>query len=40
MFIGVGTAINLIAILLGSTIGIAVGQRLKSGSDKFITDIL
>jgi uncharacterized membrane protein YqgA involved in biofilm formation len=40
MFIGLGTVINLIAILLGSSLGIAVGHRLKSGSQKSITDIL
>jgi uncharacterized membrane protein YqgA involved in biofilm formation len=40
MFIGAGTAINLFAIVLGSAIGIAVGNRLKSGSQKSITDIL
>lgn len=40
MFIGVGTAINLAAILLGSALGIVVGSRFKSGSDRFITEIL
>ena len=40
MFIGAGTAINLIAILGGAAIGIAVGHRLKSGSQKSITDVL
>lgn len=40
MFIGAGTAINLIAILGGSAIGIAIGHRLRSGSQKSITDIL
>ncbi len=40
MFIGSGTVINLLAILIGSAIGIAVGHRLKSGSQKSITDIL
>jgi uncharacterized membrane protein YqgA involved in biofilm formation len=39
-FIGLGTAINLIAILLGSALGIAVGHRLKGGSQRSITDIL
>lgn len=40
MFIGLGTVINLVAIILGSTIGIAVGHRLKGGSQKSITDVL
>jgi uncharacterized membrane protein YqgA involved in biofilm formation len=40
MFIGSGTVINLLAILIGSAIGIVVGHRLKSGSQKSITDIL
>ncbi len=40
MFIGAGTAINLLAILIGSAIGIAVGHRLKGGSQRSITDVL
>jgi uncharacterized membrane protein YqgA involved in biofilm formation len=40
MFIGLGTLINVFAIVIGSAIGIAVGHRLKSGSQKSITDIL
>ena len=40
MFIGLGTVINLLAILGGSAVGIAVGHRLKGGSQKTITDIL
>ncbi len=40
MFIGLGTLINVVAIVIGSAIGIAVGHRLKSGSQKSITDIL
>ncbi len=40
MFIGLGTLINVFAIVMGSAIGIAVGHRLKSGSQKSITDIL
>jgi uncharacterized membrane protein YqgA involved in biofilm formation len=40
MFIGSGTVINLLAIFIGSAIGIAVGHRLKNGSQKSITDIL
>jgi uncharacterized membrane protein YqgA involved in biofilm formation len=40
MFIGLGTVINLAAILVGSSIGIAAGHRLKSNSQKSITDVL
>lgn len=40
MFIGLGTITNLAAILVGSAIGIGLGARLKSGSQKSITDIL
>ena len=40
MFIGLGTVINLSAIVVGSAIGIAVGHRLKKDSQKSITDIL
>ncbi len=40
MFIGLGTLINVFAIVMGTAIGIAVGHRLKSGSQKSITDIL
>jgi uncharacterized membrane protein YqgA involved in biofilm formation len=40
MFIGLGTVINLVAIVIGSAIGIGVGHRLKGSSQKSITDIL
>jgi uncharacterized membrane protein YqgA involved in biofilm formation len=40
MFIGLGTVINLAAIIVGSTIGIAAGHRIKGQSQKSITDIL
>lgn len=40
MFIGLGTIINLAAIVIGSTIGIAAGSRIKSGSQRSITDVL
>lgn len=40
MFIGLGTTINVLAIVLGSGIGIAVGSRLKRDSQKAITDVL
>jgi uncharacterized membrane protein YqgA involved in biofilm formation len=39
-FIGLGTVINLVAIVSGSALGIAVGHRLRGGSQKSITDIL
>ncbi|MSX19144.1 MAG: DUF554 family protein [Actinobacteria bacterium] len=40
MFIGLGTILNLLAIIVGSTIGIAVGNRLSKNSQRSITDVL
>lgn len=40
MFIGLGTVINLVAIIIGSSIGIAVGNRLRKDSQVSITDVL
>lgn len=40
MFIGLGTVINLVAIIVGSSIGIAVGNRLRRDSQVSITDVL
>jgi uncharacterized membrane protein YqgA involved in biofilm formation len=40
MFIGLGTAINLGAIIVGATIGIAAGARLKAPAQRLITDVL
>jgi uncharacterized membrane protein YqgA involved in biofilm formation len=40
MFIGLGTVINLLAIVVGSTIGIAAGNRLSKNSQRSITDVL
>ncbi len=40
MFIGLGTVINLVAIIVGSAIGIAVGNRLRKASQVSITDVL
>ena len=40
MFIGAGTAINLVAIIVGSAIGVLAGARLKSNSQSAITDVL
>ena len=38
--IGLGTVINVLGVLVGSSIGILVGQRLRENSQKLITDIL
>lgn len=40
MFIGLGTVINLLAITVGSSIGIAVGHRLRKDSQVAVTDVL
>lgn len=40
MFIGSGTALNVVAIAIGSGIGITLGNRLKGQTQKLITDIL
>jgi len=40
MFVGLGTLINVIAIIIGSTIGIGAGSRLTKKSLNLITDIL
>jgi uncharacterized membrane protein YqgA involved in biofilm formation len=40
MFIGLGTVINLAAILGGSILGITAGHRLKQSSQRSITDVL
>ena len=40
MFIGLGTLINLVAIIVGASIGIAVGNRLRKDSQVSITDVL
>jgi uncharacterized membrane protein YqgA involved in biofilm formation len=40
MFVGLGTVINLLTIILGCTIGIALGGRLPKKSQKMITDVL
>ena len=40
MFIGLGTAINLVAIIAGASIGILAGARIKSNSQRSITDVL
>lgn len=40
MFIGLGTTINVVAILIGSALGIVVGNRLRKDSQVAITDVL
>lgn len=40
MFIGLGTVINVLAIIIGSSIGIAVGTRISKQATNLITDIL
>jgi hypothetical protein len=40
MFIGLGTVINLVAVVVGSSLGIGAGSRLKKKAQKSITDIL
>jgi uncharacterized membrane protein YqgA involved in biofilm formation len=40
MFVGVGTLVNVLAILVGSFIGIAAGSRITKKSQSLITDVL
>ena len=40
MFIGIGTVINIIAILAGSTLGVVLGNRFKESTRTLTTDIL
>jgi uncharacterized membrane protein YqgA involved in biofilm formation len=40
MFTGVGTLINVVAILIGSSIGILAGTRITKKSQSLITDVL
>ena len=40
MFVGLGTVINLLTIIVGAAIGIALGGRLPKKSQKMITDVL
>ena len=40
MFVGVGTLVNIVAILIGSSIGIAAGSRITKKSQSLITDVL
>ena len=40
MFVGAGTLVNIIAILAGSSLGIAAGARITKKSQSLITDVL
>ncbi|CAB5239750.1 unannotated protein [freshwater metagenome] len=40
MFIGIGTIINVVAILCGAGVGVLVGSKLKAHTRDLITDIL
>ena len=40
MFAGVGTLVNVVAILIGSSIGILAGARITKKSQSLITDVL
>jgi uncharacterized membrane protein YqgA involved in biofilm formation len=40
MFIGVGTVVNVIAILIGSSLGVIAGSRISKKSQVLITDVL
>jgi uncharacterized membrane protein YqgA involved in biofilm formation len=40
MFVGIGTIINIFAILIGSTIGIATGSKFRPETKELITDVL
>ena len=40
MFVGVGTLVNVQAILVGSSLGIAAGSRITKKSQSLITDVL
>jgi uncharacterized membrane protein YqgA involved in biofilm formation len=39
-FVGSGTVLNVVAIMIGSVIGICLGARLKLASQRLITDVL
>ena len=40
MFIGLGTVVNVVAILLGSALGVLIGNRLKDATRNLVMDIL
>lgn len=39
-FVGAGTALNVVAILIGATLGVVAGSKLSTKSQTLITDIL
>lgn len=39
-FVGLGTAINVVAILVGATVGVLIGHRLKQRTSDVVTDSL
>lgn len=39
-FVGSGTVLNVLAILIGAIVGVVLGTRLKSTSQRLITDVL
>ena len=40
MFPGIGTVINVLTVLIGSTIGVIAGARIKERSRELVTDVL
>ena len=40
MFVGIGTFINVIAILIGSSLGMVIGSRISKTANSLITDVL
>jgi uncharacterized protein len=40
MFPGIGTAINILAIVGGATLGVLVGNRMKEKTRTLLTDVL
>ncbi|MEY4280413.1 MAG: hypothetical protein RL313_676, partial [Actinomycetota bacterium] len=40
MFIGLGTLINVLAIIVGAALGVGVGAKLSSRTRSLITDVL
>ena len=40
MFVGAGTLVNIVAILVGASLGIAAGSRITKKSQSLITDVL
>ena len=40
MFLGIGTVINIFSILIGATIGVFAGSKIKDRTRELVTDIL